>query len=114
MLLGSYIVEAATLLPIGKLGKLDFIADAISKGHAFEKHVVWKGEFRGVRTRSEFAEVIRSVISNAEKNGYVRQLERGRTAYWDNGVIVIHSPSAIDHGTAFVPDEGIRRFFTVR
>ena len=72
-------------------------AEQISKGHAFVKHVVERGEFPGIRTREQFAEVIERTMSKAE---YVRELSNGRTAYWKDGVIVIRNRAAADGGTA--------------
>jgi RHS repeat-associated protein len=82
-------------------------AESISNGHAFEKHVVERGEFPGVRTRAEFAEVIDDVMMNPQQ---VRNLSNGRTAYWKNGVVVIKNPAAGDLGTAFVPKDGVSYF----
>ncbi|MFN8074070.1 MAG: RHS repeat-associated core domain-containing protein [Kineosporiaceae bacterium] len=78
----------------------------ISGGHAFEKHVVERGEFPGIRTRSEFADVIEGVIPKGE----MRPLSSGRSAYWRDGVVVIRNPRAADGGTAFVPKNGYDYF----
>lgn len=86
-------------------------AREIADGHAFGKHVVARGEFPGVRTRTEFASVIEGVISDPT---HVRHLGRGRTAYWKNGVIVIRNPAAADGGTAFAPEAGIAYFWGIR
>ncbi|WP_454300483.1 RHS repeat-associated core domain-containing protein [Salana multivorans] len=74
----------------------------ISGGHAFQKHVIDKAEFPGITTRSQFAQHIEDVVSNA----VMRPLERGRTAYWQNGTVVIRNPNAVDGGTAFRPKNG--------
>ncbi len=81
-------------------------AEEISGGHAFVKHVVEQGEFPGVRTRAEFAQVIEDVIINGEPRG----LSGGRTAYWRGGVVVIRNPGVVDGGTAFVPRDGYAYF----
>lgn len=78
----------------------------ISGGHAFGKHVVQGGEFPGITTRSQFAQHIEDVVSN----GIMRPLERGRTAYWQNGTVVIRNPNAVDGGTAFRPKNGYDYF----
>jgi hypothetical protein len=78
----------------------------ISGGHAFEKHVVEIGEFPGIRTRAEFADVIERVVTNGE----LRPLSSGRSAYWRDGVVVIRNPRAADGGTAFVPKNGYDYF----
>ena len=82
-------------------------AEQIAKGHAFVKHVVERGEFPGIRTREQFAEVIERTMSKAE---YVRGLSNGRTAYWKDGVVVIRHRAATDGGTAFVPQRGLEYF----
>lgn len=78
----------------------------ISGGHAFGKHVVQGGEFPGITTRSQFAQHIEDVVSN----GIMRPLERGRTAYRQNGTVVIRNPNAVDGGTAFRPKNGYDYF----
>ncbi|MFJ5234480.1 RHS repeat-associated core domain-containing protein [Kitasatospora sp. NPDC088391] len=85
------------------------IAEEISgaDGHAFEKHVIAKGEFPEIRTRAQFSAMIENVVLNGER----RVGGGGRSAYWLNGVIVIRNPKARDGGTAFAPDSG-RDYFT--
>jgi RHS repeat-associated protein len=78
----------------------------ISGGHAYEKHVVRRGEFPGIHTRSEFADVIEDVVANGE----MRPLSSGRSAYWRGGVVVIRNPRAADGGTAFAPKDGYAYF----
>lgn len=78
----------------------------ISGGHAFEKHVVQAGEFPGIATRAQFAQHIEDVVYN----GTMRPLKRGRTAYWQNGTVVIRNPRAADGGTAFRPKNGYDYF----
>jgi hypothetical protein len=90
---------ASSAVQAGKL-RLQLAAEQIAGGHSWLKHVIEKGEFPGVRTRGQFAEMIREVM---EKATHVRQLSNGRTAYWSKGVVVIHNPRAADGGTAFVP-----------
>ncbi|MFI0901579.1 hypothetical protein [Streptomyces sp. NPDC020983] len=75
-------------------------------GHAFDKHVLEKGEFPGIRTRAQFSDMIYDVITNGER----RVRSGGTTAYWRNGVIVIRNPKAADGGTVFAPKEGYRYF----
>jgi hypothetical protein len=53
------------------------IGDEISGGHAFDKHVVEQGEFPGITTRKQFANLIEGAVMNGES----RILSRGRTAY---------------------------------
>lgn len=81
----------------------------IAGGHAFTKHVVEGGEFLGVRTRAEFAQVIENTMGGVSK-----ALSGGRTAYWKDGVVVIRNPGAVDGGTAFVPTNGFAYFEGLR
>jgi hypothetical protein len=78
-----------------------------ANGHAFQKHVVEQGEFPGIKTRAQFAELIESVILKGEQRGRAD----GTTAFWRNGVIVIRNPNSRDGGTVFAPKEG-REYFT--
>ena len=73
------------------------IGDQISKGHAFGKHVIKRGEFPGVTTPEQFAIVIKDAVMNGE----FRPLSGGRTAYWNDGAVVIRDPSTVDGGSAF-------------
>jgi hypothetical protein len=82
------------------------IGDEISKGHAFDKHVIELGEFPGVTTREQFARVIRDAVMNGES----RALKSGRSAYWSDGTAVIRDPSSADGGTAFRPTDGYDYF----
>jgi len=75
-------------------------------GHAFQKHVVEQGEFPGIRTRAQFADMIEDVILNGER----RVRSDGASAYWRNGVIVIRNPASRDGGTVFAPKEGYSYF----
>lgn len=82
-------------------------ADEIASGHAYTKHVVQRGEFPGIRTRTQFADMVENVINNYDD---VRHLSGGRTAYWRDGVVVIRNPGAPDGGSAFVPRDGYDYF----
>lgn len=85
-------------------------AKKIAKGHAFEKHVLQRGEFSGfIRTRKEFSNHIENVMNNPTA---IKELARDRTAYWHESsrTVVIHNPRAIDGGTAFQPPRG-RAYF---
>jgi len=87
--------------------KAQLVGQEIAGGHAFEKHVIMQGEFRGlgIRTRDQFASHIESVVANPTAS---RQLNGGRTAYWDEAsrTVVIRNPKAADGGTAFQPVGG--------
>ncbi len=78
------------------------IGNEISKGHAFDKHVIERGEFPGVTTREQFAIVIKDAVMVGE----FRALSGGRTAYWSDSTVVIRNPGAPDGGTAFRPTDG--------
>lgn len=69
-----------------------------------------KGEFPGV-SESEFEKKVEETIQNA-KGSDVKQLSRGRTAYWNDKekMVVIHDPYNADGGTAFRPSGG-RQYF---
>ncbi|MGB3410197.1 MAG: hypothetical protein WBA45_03290 [Microthrixaceae bacterium] len=82
-------------------------ADEIASGHSYTKHVVERGEFPGIRTRTQFADMVENVINNYDD---LRHLSGGRTAYWRDGVVVIRNPRAPDGGTAFVPRDGYDYF----
>jgi hypothetical protein len=81
----------------------------ISGGHAFEKHVIEQGEFPGITTREQFASTIEEVV----RNGEMRPLSNGRSAYWQDGTIVIRNPNAVDGGTAFRPTNGYDYFMNL-
>lgn len=85
-------------------------AQEIGGGHAFEKHVVNRGEFPGITTRQQFAQDIERIINAPTTE--VRHLSAGRTAFWDQatGTVVIRNPNAVDGGTAFRPPQG-RQYF---
>jgi hypothetical protein len=86
------------------------IGEEISAGHAFDKHVIERGEFPGVTTRKQFADLIEGVVMNGES----RALSDRRTAFWNDGTIVIRNPAAPDGGTAFRPASGYDYFLGVR
>ena len=80
--------------------------EEISGGHAFQKHVIDEGQFPGITTRPQFA----AHIENVALKGEMRTLSNGRTAYWNEGTVVIRNPHAIDGGTAFRPADGYDYF----
>ena len=61
----------------------------------------------GIKDQQAFAKHVESIMRNA-KAGNVRELARGRTAYWDaaTGTVVIHDRTSPDRGTSFRPDNG--------
>ena len=84
----------------------ELIGDKISAGHAFDKHVIERGEFPGVTTREQFASVIKDAVISGES----RTLSAGRTAYWSDGTLVIRDPGTADGGTTFRPTDGYDYF----
>ncbi len=80
------------------------IAEEISGGHAFAKHVIKKNEFPGF-SRSQFEQHLRRILNNPSD---AKALLRGRTGYWDqlSGTVIVRDPSHIDGGTAFRADLG--------
>lgn len=80
--------------------------EEIAGGHAFDKHVIELGEYPGITTRSQFASTIEDVVANGES----RALSNGRTAFWNDGTVVIRNPGAADGGTAFRPTSGYDYF----
>ena len=111
------IAPELNLIGAGGLATLKSLSHGglIAGGHAFEKHVLMQGEFRGlgIRTREQFATHIDSVINNPTA---FRSLGSGRSAYWhaDSGTVVIKNPRAIDGGTAFQPSRGQQYFENLR
>ncbi len=79
----------------------DCQANQIANGHAFGKHA---GEF-GAETPEELEEIIKDTLENATR---ARELENGRTAYYDEetNTLVVVDPSSPDGGTVFKPETG--------
>jgi hypothetical protein len=89
--------------------KIARIAEQISAGHAFKKHVVEQDEFPGVKSRQDFRDLIAKILKNPTE---WKRLEGGRSAYWDKetGTVVVRDPRHPDGGTAFRPDRGKRYY----
>jgi hypothetical protein len=85
------------------------VAAQISKGHAYDKHVVEQDEFPEVVDRKQFRNLIQKILSDPTD---WKRLEGGRSAYWDKetGTVVIRDPRDPDGGTAFRPDTGKRYY----
>jgi hypothetical protein len=85
------------------------IARAMSRGHAYEKHVVDEKLFLEVKSRDDFMDLIARVLANPTHH---RELENDREAYFDNksNTIVIYNPHARDKGTCFRPRAGLKYF----
>ncbi|OCG61497.1 RHS repeat-associated core domain-containing protein [Gilliamella sp. Fer4-1] len=79
----------------------------IANGHAFDKHVLQRGEFNslGIRTREQFRQHVEKVINNPTD---VRYYSDGRVVYLDSNIriIVIRNPGK-GESTAFRSDYDI-------
>jgi uncharacterized protein RhaS with RHS repeats len=86
------------------------IGSQIGAGHAWTKHGSEFAKF-GIKSSGDLGRFTDEVMATA-KGADVRQLARGRTAYWDSRTssVVIRDPNNIDGGTVFVPREG-RAYF---
>ena len=86
--------------------KAKLASQEIAGGHAFKKHAA---EF-GFTTQEQMALHIENVMNNPTR---IRQLERGRTAYWHDpsGTIVFKDPKKFDGGTAFISKKGKTYFY---
>jgi hypothetical protein len=78
------------------------IAEAISKGHAYQKHVVDEELFPEVKSRADFAKLIAGVLANPT---HTRKLSNDREAFYDQArnTLVLVNPRAKDRGTCFRP-----------
>ncbi|MGH9423419.1 MAG: RHS repeat-associated core domain-containing protein, partial [Thermoanaerobaculia bacterium] len=85
------------------------LGTAISKGHAFVKHVLERGEFEGlgIRTTRQLAKFVYNIVESAT-GADVKVLSRGRTAFWDSetGTVVIRDLRSKEMGTVFRPTNG--------
>lgn len=81
----------------------------IGHGHAFNKHVVKKGEFPEVSTPDDLARVVERVRTHGT---HQRSLTQGRRAFYDahDNTLVIRNPNSKDGGTVFRPDDGLDYF----
>jgi hypothetical protein len=80
------------------------IAEEISGGHAYAKHVIKQNEFPGF-SQVHFEHHIRNILNSSTE---MKTLTGGRTAYWDqkSGTVIIRDPLRIDGGTSFRPING--------
>jgi len=99
-------------MPAGVLTSED-LAKHIAHGHAYAKHVVQKGEYPGVASHSQFAQIIQAAIDKATAE---KPLSTGRYAWWDDSslTVVIFDPHSGDLGTAFRPIGGKSYFDNLR
>jgi hypothetical protein len=114
---GTMVVGGVVYRLLSNGDRIVVAADAakIARGHAFEKHVLNKGEFKSldVRTVEQFESHVANVMNNATE---MKQLSGGRTAFWHDAssTVVIRNPKASDMGTAFQPDTGKKYFDTLK
>src|SRR2546423_12475272 len=85
------------------------IAEAIGKGHAWQKHVVEEKLFPECKTPDDFVHVIAKVIANPTHH---KKLENDREAFFDqkSNTIAIYNPRARDKGTCFRPRNGLKYY----
>jgi RHS repeat-associated protein len=102
--INSGISRPATSSMSAHLLRNKLIAEEISGGHAFTKHVINRNEFPGF-SRCQFEQHIRSILNNPTE---MKILTNGRTGYWnqESGTVIIRDPFKGDGGTAFRPDLG--------
>lgn len=81
-------------------------AAKISRGHAYDKHVLVRKQYPEIHSREQFASRVEDVIRNGES----KKLSRGRMAYWKDDSIVFENPNDPDGGTMFKPQDGYSYF----
>ena len=84
-------------------------AQEISRGHAYQKHVVERQEFVGiVSSRAEFSVLVERILLNPSSE---KALKAGRHAYWhDETATVVILNRKKGESTAFRPEKG-RKFY---
>jgi uncharacterized protein with gpF-like domain len=81
-------------------------AEKISRGHGFENHIVRQSKrYPDIKNQEENRQLIEKIIREEKET---KNLEKGRTAYWDeeSGFFVVENPNDPDGGTAFRPSSG--------
>jgi RHS repeat-associated protein len=83
------------------------IAEEVARGHAFEKHVVERGEFSslGIRTREQFQGHIEGIVSDPATPR--RYAVDGTSYYLDESTRTIVIRGQRGEATAFRPDYGV-------
>ncbi len=96
----------------GEGEEIEAIADSIAGGHALSKHLGEMVEL-GVSDKEGLKTLVKETIETAGASD-VRQLERGRIAYYneEKNAVVIYDPNHIDKGTVLRPEQG-RYYFDV-
>ncbi|HDX8593556.1 TPA: hypothetical protein RQN76_004438, partial [Aeromonas dhakensis] len=82
------------------------LAEEVSRGHAYQKHVVERKEFvdLGVTTQRQFQTFVESIVSNPSIDR--RQSVDGTTYYLDHSTKTIVIRGQRGEATAFRPDQG--------
>ena len=81
-------------------------AEKIARGHGFENHIVRQSKrYPDIKNQEEYRQLIEKIIREEKET---KNLEKGRTAYWDeeSGFFVVENPNDPDGGTAFRPSSG--------
>jgi filamentous hemagglutinin len=94
----------------GEGEEIEAIANSVAGGHALGEHIGEMVEL-GVSNKEGLKALVQETIETAGPAD-VRELERGRVAYYNEGknVVVIYDPNHIDKGTVFRPRNG-RSYF---
>jgi RHS repeat-associated protein len=95
--------RASRLLKAANEAKGDEIAENVVK-HAYDKHVVKKGEFGDI-SPDQFKARVKDTVTNPSD---LRSLSNGRTAYWSDSqqMVVIENSTSPSQSTAFRPTNG--------
>lgn len=84
-------------------------AEAIGKGHSYDKHVVQGKEFPEVKSKDDFIQMISNILANPS---HTKKLANNREAFYDrpSNTLVLVNPNARDKGTCFRPSAGKRYY----
>lgn len=99
--------SAATLSINGRRLQAQLTGEQIAKNdHSFDKHVTQEGQYPGITTKQQYADMIEDVVLNGE----ARVMKNGKTFYWKDDSMVIRNPYAEGGGTMYKPDGGYKDF----
>ncbi|HCU07138.1 MAG TPA: hypothetical protein DIC42_06150 [Holosporales bacterium] len=94
-----------------ELLKKQFIAEQISKGHSFEKHILSQGEFPSwIRTTKQLQHHIETVLNDPVTTHKTLNEIRSIYVHRPSHSVIIHNVGALDRGTIFQPKTGIDGF----
>lgn len=95
------------------LGSDEEVQNASNKiaDHAYQKHVVDRGEYPNINSKEEFRSMIEGIIRNPDAVDFDLANTHPGYAFWSDdhgvrGTIVIYRPSSSIGGTAFSPRNG--------